>query len=271
MMDSTVATWRTTKTASNAPMESHLTTNTRAPESTETWRQTHQQLVHGLRISTEYRPLCRCTPCLIVPPTVTRDNENNHSSCQLSAHTAQIRRPYTRRQLSKIKRREIAAAATAGGRDAATSEEVNVAAAATAGQRGAATPLEQRSEDPEHARIRHEVQDQGEGRQQGPLATRGSPRFQYLLHRPGTRRRCQRSDPPECTQPCPFTPFFQQEELEDRRRRSSTARTPPAHKPPASISWCARRLRHEPFDERSAWKHLAGHLRTGGRTPHFFF
>ena len=98
-MDSTVAIWRTTKTASNAPMESHPTTNTRAPESTETWRQTHQQLVHGLRISTEYRPLCRCTPCLIVPPTVTRDNENNHSSCQLSAHTASRVRHYLHTRL----------------------------------------------------------------------------------------------------------------------------------------------------------------------------
>ena len=53
----------------------------------------------------------------------------------------------------QINRREIAAAATAGGRDAATSEEVNIAAAATAGQRGAATPLEQRSEDPEHTSV----------------------------------------------------------------------------------------------------------------------
>ena len=99
MMDSTVATWRTTMTASNAPMESHPTTNTRAPESTETWRQTHQQLVHGLRISTEYRPLCRCTPCLIVPPMATRDNENNHSSCQLSAHTASRVRHYLHTRL----------------------------------------------------------------------------------------------------------------------------------------------------------------------------
>ena len=34
------------------------------------------------------------------------------------------------------------------------------------------------------------------------------------------------------------------------------ARTPPAHKPLASMSWCARRLRHEPFDERSATPHI---------------
>ena len=54
------------------------------------------------------------------------------------------------------------------------SNVLRLAAAATAGQKDAATPLEPRSEDPEHARIRHEVQDQGEGRQQGPLATRGS-------------------------------------------------------------------------------------------------
>ena len=111
----------------------------------------------------------------------------------------------------------LAAAATAGRKDAATPGEELIATAATAGQKDAATPLEQRSEDPEHARIRHEVQDQGEGGQQGPLATRGCPRFQYLLHRPGTRRRCQRSDPSECTQPCPLAPFFHQEVLEDRQ------------------------------------------------------
>ena len=75
----------------------------------------------------------------------------------------------------------LAAAATAGRTDAATPGEELNAAAATAGQKDAATPLEQRSEDPEHARIRHEVQDQGEGGQQGPLATRGCLRLQYLL------------------------------------------------------------------------------------------
>ena len=73
---------------------------------------------------------------------------------------------------------------------------------------------------------------------------------------PRTRRRCQRSDPSECTQQLvPLLPFFHQEVLKDRRCGSPTAaRTPPAHKPPASMSSSAGRLRHEPFDERSAWK-----------------
>ena len=46
--------------------------------------------------------------------------------------------------------------------------------------------------------------------------------------------------------------------------RATAAKTPPAHKPPASMSWSARRLRQEPFDERSAWKFPPD------RTPHFF-
>ena len=46
-------------------------------------------------------------------------------------------------------RRRIAAATTAGHRDAETSGMNRIAAAATVGQKDAATPLEQRSEDPE--------------------------------------------------------------------------------------------------------------------------
>ena len=96
----------------------------------------------------------------------------------------------------------------------------------------------------------------------GNMRTTSIPVF---LHRPGSRGRCQRSDPPESTQLCPLAPFFHQEVLEDRRCGSPTAaRTLPAHKPPASMSWSARRLRQEPFDERSAWK-----FPPSGSSPHW--
>ena len=123
---------------------------------------------------------------------------------------------------------------------------------------------EQRSGVPEHRHNDHEAQKQGR---------RHSDRWQHedvldssiFLHRPGGRRRCQRSDPSECTQPCPIAPFFHQEVLKDRRCGSPTAaRTPPAHKPPASMSSSAGRLHHEPFDERSAWK-----FPPGGSSPHW--
>ena len=72
---------------------------------------------------------------------------------------------------------------------------------------------------------------------------------------------CQRSDPSERTQLCLLAPFFHQEvRNRDHVRcpinsgRSTAAKTPPAHKPPASMSWSAGRLQHEPFDGRSAWK-----------------
>ena len=52
--------------------------------------------------------------------------------------------------------------------------------------------------------------------------------------------------------------------------RATAAKTPPAHKPTASMSWSARRLRQEPFVSAQRGNfHLAGHLRTGARTPHF--
>ena len=108
------------------------------------------------------------------------------------------------------------------------------------------------------------------------IVTAGNKRMTsvpVLLHHPSSLRL---AEPSQRTQPCLLAPFIHHEFL--KRYFVSwfvpappPTTTPPAHKPPASTSWGARRLRHEPFDESPAWKlHLPGHLRTGGRTPHFF-
>ena len=63
-------------------------------------------------------------------------------------------------------------------------------------------------------------------------------------NRPGTRRRCQRSDP--------SVRKFGLVRCPVNSGRATAAKTPPAHGPPASMSSSAQRLRQEPFEERSA-------------------
>ena len=68
---------------------------------------------------------------------------------------------------------------------------------------------------------------------------------------------CQRSDPSARTQAWLLAPFIHHEVLKHYFVSCfvpATTRSPLAHKPPASMSWSARRLRQETFDERSTWK-----------------
>ena len=122
---------------------------------------------------------------------------------------------------------------------------------------------EQRSEVPEHRHNDHEAQKQGKRHSdhwqlKNDLSSSISapPRFPAA---------CQRSDPSERAQPCLLAPSQPSgsSEPEPRVMPLPTTRTPPAHKLPASLSWSARRLRQEPFDERSAWK-----FPPAGSSPH---
>ena len=167
---------------------------------------------------------------------------------------------------------QTATAATAGHRDAATSGEVIIAAAATAGQRGAATPLEQRSEDPEHARIRHEVQDQGEWRQQRPLATRGRHRF-FFHTAPETGGVASGQTHQNVRNlvsllPSPSGSSCAAQQTQDGRRRRRLLQLISRRHPRAGVRDDSGRS-HLMIAQRGNF-HLAGHLRTGGRTPHFF-
>ena len=98
----------------------------------------------------------------------------------------------------------------------------------------------------------------------GASAKRVSPRFQYFCTAPvsGGLPAVRPIRMHTTLSPCPF---FHHAFLKDRRCGSPTAaRTPPAHKPPASMSSSAGRLRHGQFDERSTWK-----FPPGGPSPHW--
>ena len=112
--------------------------------------------------------------------------------------------------------------------------------------------------------------DREKGDRKETTVTAGNKRMTsvpVVLHRPRFPAACQRSDPSERTQPCLPATFMHHEVLKQNLVSwfvpAPTTRTPLAHKPPASMSSSARRLRQKPFDERSAWK-----LPPAGSSPH---
>ena len=134
---------------------------------------------------------------------------------------------------------------------------------------------EQRSEVPEHRHNDHEAQKQG-----GDTMTAGNerkssvpvfnaPRFPAAL--PAVRSNSVSLLPHTTLSPCSLQPSRSSETVPRARAPPPTTSTHPAHEPPASMSWSAPRLRQERFDEPQRGNtHLAGDLRTGGRSPHFF-